>query len=292
MSWHTESVDFAGEEGMLYGELLLPKGEGPFPGAVLCHGMATDHRAMRPSAQRLTRKGIATLTFDFRGHGRSEGFLDGNLAKDVIAALEFLRNHHKIDPERIALVGHSLGAMAAINAASELENIQAMVFLSSPGDIDERMGEFLAPLYHRVMQAGTLIVEFPRFGPLPMLTRIQGIVSRLWMWIRGYQLRIHMMQNQESWITLNPLAAVKKIGAFPKLFVHCEGDKMVPYTGALKLYEKARWPKEILVSKSGFHALPLFPGKLRGKWIAWLVSTLTQAKGGATGFDDEIQIRQ
>lgn len=280
MRWHTESVDFAGDEGMLHGELLLPKGEGPFPGAVLCHGMATDHRAMRPSAQRLTRKGIATLTFDFRGHGRSEGFLDANIAKDVIAALKFLRNHPKVDPERIALVGHSLGAMAAINAASELENIQALVLLSSPADIEDRMGEFLAPLYHHVMRAGSLIIEFPRFGPLPTLSSFHGMVSRLWMWIRGYRVRIKLVPNLDSWGILNPLTTVKKIGAFPKLFVHCAGDKQVPYKGTLKLYEKARWPKEILVAKGGFHASPLFPGKLRDKWIGWLTSTLTQAKEG------------
>ncbi len=275
MRWHAEPVDFTSDEGMLHGELLIPKGEGPFPGAVLCHGATTDLRAMRPSAQRLTRRGIATLTFDFRGHGKSQGFLDAHLAKDVTAALGFLRSHPKVDPERIALVGHSLGAMAAIHAASEQEYIQALVFISSPSDIDVQMEEFLAPLYHKVMQAQGQIIEFPRFGPLPSLSWFHGIVSRLWMWIRGYRMRIHLGQNTESWVTLNPNTAVDKIGASPKLFVHCAGDKQVPYKGTLELYEKARWPKEILVAKGGFHALPLFPGKVREKWIAWLVSHLT-----------------
>ncbi|RLC69447.1 MAG: hypothetical protein DRI26_09100 [Chloroflexi bacterium] len=247
---------------------------------------------MRPSAQRLTRRGIATLTFDFRGHGRSEGFLDANIAKDVTAALRFLRGHPKIDPERIAIVGHSMGAMAAIHAASELENIQALVFISSPADIDVRMGEFLAPLYQRVTEARSLIVEFPRFGPLPLLSWFHGMVSRLWMWIRGYRMRIRLVQNPESWVSLNPLAAIHKIGASPKLFIHCAGDKQVPYEGTLKLYEKARWPKEILIAKGGFHALPLFPGKLREKWISWLVSVLTQAKGGSTRAGREIQTEE
>jgi len=292
MSWHTESVHFASEEGMLHGELLIPTEEGPFPGAVLCHGATTDHRAMRPSAQRLTRRGIATLTFDFRGHGKSEGFLDANVAKDVIAALGFLRSHPKVDPERIALVGHSMGAMAALHAASEVENIQALVFISSPTDIDVRMEGFLAPLYHKVMQAQDHIIEFPGFGPLPLLSWFHGVVSRLWMWIRGYRMRINLAQNPESWVTLNPLTAVHKIGAFPKLFVHCAGDKLVPYEDTLKLYDKAMWPKEILISRGGFHALPLFPGKLREKWIAWLVSTLTQAKGSSGESGSETQSRE
>lgn len=275
MSWHSESIDFSTEQGQLHGEILLPKGEGPFPGAVLCHGMGSDHRAMRPSAQRLVRRGIATLTFDFRGHGRSDGVLDGDLVQDVTAALEFLRRHVKIDPHRIALVGHSMGAMAALHAAAALSNIQALVFLSSPGEINGRFAQVWAPLYPKAVRAGSLIIEFPHIGSFPMLGRLQGMLSRLWMWLRGYRLRINLEKSMESWAKLNPSIAIEKIGAFPKLFVHCKGDKLTPYEGALKLYEKAAPPKEFLLSKGGFHAAPLFPGKLRGKWIAWLVSILT-----------------
>lgn len=275
MRWHTESVDFATEEGTLRGEVLLPKGEGPFPGAVLCHGMGSDHRAMRPSAQRLVRRGIATLTFDFRGHGRGQDFLDENMVRDVIVAVEFMRRHPKVAPERIALVGHSMGALAAIHAAAELQDLGALVSLSSPAETNGRARAIFASFYHKVEQAGSLIIEFPRVGSLPMLGRLRGVISRLWMWIRGYRLRIHVDKTPESWGMTSPLIAVKKIGAFPKLFVHCEGDKLVPYEGALKLYEKADSPKELLVSKGGFHASPLFPGKIRRRWIAWLVSALS-----------------
>lgn len=275
MKWHTETVDFSAEAGTLHGEILLPKGEGPFPGAVLCHGMGSDHRAMRPSAQRLVRRGIATLAFDFRGHGGSEGVLDGDLAQDVMAALKFLRRHVKIDPNRIALVGHSMGAIAALHAAAALANIQALVFLSSPAEINGRFAQVWAVLYPKAVRAGSLIIEFPHIGPLPMLGKFQGMISRLWMWLRGYRLRINLEKSMESWVKLNPATAIEKIGAFPKLFVHCKGDKLTPYEGALKLYEKAGLPKEFLLSKGGFHAAPLFPGKLRGKWIAWLVSILT-----------------
>lgn len=275
MRWHTESIDFPTEQGTLHGEILIPKGDGPFPGAVLCHGMGTDHRAMRPSAQRLVRQGIATLTFDFRGHGKSDGFLDGDLAQDVIAALKILRCHVKVDPSRIALVGHSMGAIAALNAAASITNIRALVFLSSPAEINGRFAQVWAPLYPKAARAGSLIIEFPHIGSLPMLGKLQGMISRLWMWLRGYRLRISLDKSLESWAKLNPAIAIEKIGAFPKLFVHCEGDKLTPYEGAHKLYEKAGSPKEFLLSKGGFHAAPLFPGKLRGKWIAWLVSNLS-----------------
>lgn len=282
MRWHTESVDFSSEDGMLHGELLLPKGEGPFPGTVLCHGMGTDHRAMRPSAQRLVRRGIATLTFDFRGHGRSDGVVDENAPRDVIAALKFLRRHPKINPKRIALVGHSFGALAVILAAAKLRDLQALVSISSPGEVKGQLGEVLASHYRKVAQLDSTIFEYPHCGALPGLGRIQGLVSRLWMWIRGYRLRINWASALRLGMRLK-FVALEQMGDFSKLFVHCEGDKSSPQEGALELYERAHPPKEFLLSKGGFHSTPLFPGKLRDKWITWLVSTLTQVKEGSEG---------
>jgi len=193
---------------------------------------------MRPSAQQLVRRGIATLTFDFRGHGKSEGVLDGDLAQDVMAAMKFLRRHAKIDPRRIALVGHSMGAVAALHAAT-LENIQALVFLSGPTEINGQFTQVWAPLYPKAARTGSLIIEFPRIGPMPMLGSITGILQRLWMFLLGYRLRINLEQNPESWVKLDPLTNIEKIGAFPKLFVHCKGDKWIPHEAALALYEKA-----------------------------------------------------
>lgn len=230
---------------------------------------------MSPSAQRLVRRGIATLTFDFRGHGKSEGVLNGDLAHDVMAAVEFIRHQVNIDPHRIALVGHSMGAMAAIHVATTLQDIQALVSLSSPAEFDSRFAEGWAPLYPKAAQAGSLVIEFPHIGALPMLGKFQGMISRLWMWIQGYRLRINLEESLDSWEKLNPSTNIEEMGAFPKLFIHCKGDKWVPYEGVLELYERAQPPKELLLSEGGFHAAPLFPGKLREKWISWLVSVLT-----------------
>ena len=88
-------------------------------------------------------------------------------------------------------------------------------------------------------------------------------------------MRFHLQNSLKHWGKLAPSIAVERLGAFPKLFVHCKGDGLASYQGALELFAKARPPKELLVSKGGFHALPLFPGRLRRRWIAWLVSVLT-----------------
>ena len=279
MKWHAEPITLATDNGTLQGELLIPEAEGPLPGAVLCHGGGTDHRAMRPSAQRLARQGIATLAFNFRGHGRGDSVLDGDLEKDVLAALEFMRHHPRIDPDRIALVGHSLGALAAIQAAAEQKHLRALVSLSSPSLMIRGMEKVPSALYHKAVKTGSLLLEFPRIGPIPGLGKIPGLIAMLWMWIRGYRLRIHLQDSLKHWGKLRPSVALEKLGALPKLFVHSRGDRLAPYEVALELYEKAGPPKEFMLAEGGSHATPLLPGKLRKRWISWLVSVLTRDRG-------------
>jgi len=277
--WHTESIDFASEEGRLYGELLLPRGEGPFPGAVLCHGMGSDHRAMKPVAQRIVRKGVATLTFDFRGHGKSAGVVDDNIWRDVIAAVKFLRSNAKINPKRVAVVGHSFGAWSAIIAAAKLKDLRALVSISSPGEVENQPDGESASLYRKLTESSRIIFEYPRCGALPGSGRLSGFVSTLWMWIRGYRTRVEWRKALRIGQRLKSVA-LEQMGDFPKLFVHCKGDTVTPYASALDIYERSESPKEFLLSEGGSHSSPLLPGRLREKWVAWLVCALTQVKDG------------
>lgn len=79
------SVSF-GEHERLSGQLLLPNHKEQVPGAILCHGLGSGLEAVRPSALRLAKQGIASFIFDFRGHGRSKGVFDGRQVEDVVEA--------------------------------------------------------------------------------------------------------------------------------------------------------------------------------------------------------------
>ena len=201
--------------------------------------------------------------------------LDGNEAQDVIAAVDFLRHKPEIDLGRIAVVGHSLGAMAAIRAAPEIENLSALVSLSSPSGMGGRVEGFLPSLYHKVAEIGSFILEYPRHGPLPGSGKLLGMISVLWMWLRGYRLYVDWEKSLEFWAKAGLSSAFERLGAFPKLFVHCKGDRATSYQGVLELYRKVAPPKEFFLADGGFHTTPLLPGRLRRRWIAWLVSVLT-----------------
>ena len=278
MRWQTEIIDFTSGDVVLHGELLVPPGSGPFPGAVLCHGMGSDHRAMRPVAQKLVRQGIAALAFDFRGHGKSDGVVDDCIYHDVIAALRFLRGHTRINPKRIALVGHSFGAWVAILAAAAYRDIRALVSISSPGQTRNEPSEEAPALYNKLTNSGRVVFDYPSCGALPGFGRISGVVSTIWMRLRGYRARVNWKRALRVGQRLK-FVALEQMGDFPKLFVHCGGDTVTTYEKALELYVRSEPPKEFLLCRGGTHATPLFPGSVREKWVAWLVSTLNQTSG-------------
>jgi pimeloyl-ACP methyl ester carboxylesterase len=128
----------------LAGTLTLPKGAGPFPAALLIVGSGphdrdealANHRPFLVLADHLTRKGIAVLRYDKRGIGKSTGSADKattlDLAADAQAALAYLKTRKEIDPAKIALIGHSEGAMIAPLIAVQSKDVACVVLLAAP----------------------------------------------------------------------------------------------------------------------------------------------------------------
>ena len=120
-----EVFTFPSGDLALRGKLVLPPGAGPHPAVVLVHGSesysAVDHYFM---PYLFAAHGVATLAYDKRGTGGSEGEYTQNfhvLARDVAAAVEALRARPDIDPELVHLQGGSQGGWIAPLAASHLE---------------------------------------------------------------------------------------------------------------------------------------------------------------------------
>jgi len=102
--------------------LYLAQGAGPHPTVVLLHGYPGNEKNL-DLAQVLRRAGINVLFFHYRGSWGSEGtYSFGHCLEDVESALAFLRSEEsraerRVDPRRIALVGHSLGGFLALETA-------------------------------------------------------------------------------------------------------------------------------------------------------------------------------
>jgi len=104
-----------------------PTGAKGSPAALLCHphpqfGGSMDNNVIYALEQGFTDQGIATLIFNFRGVGQSQGRYDNMKGEvdDVIAALLYLARRPEIDAGRIVLAGYSFGGLMALLALSRL----------------------------------------------------------------------------------------------------------------------------------------------------------------------------
>ncbi len=144
MTDHGVAFDNPSAGVSLSGTLTLPGKATPCPAVILVHGqgpldrdMSIAHlRPFKTLANHLQAKGIASLRYDKRGVGKSEGNFGSvtrkELAGDVVAALAFLERHEAITPGRIGLIGLSEGGVIAPMVASACDDVALVVLLAAP----------------------------------------------------------------------------------------------------------------------------------------------------------------
>lgn len=131
----TTTVTFATSDGVLLaGRLFGPANA--TQGVVLAHMLPADQTSWFAEAEHLGQQGYRVLTFDFRGYcpggdgGCSHGAKDVSATPvDVTAALAFLRAH---GPQRVALVGASMGGTASLVVSAQDAAVPAVITLSAP----------------------------------------------------------------------------------------------------------------------------------------------------------------
>ena len=124
----------------LDGVLIVPDElPGPFASVALCHphpilGGNMDQPLVHRTARALERQGIASLRFNFRGVGESQGaFTMGKREPDdAKAALNLLHAWKSIDSKRIGVMGYSFGATIAVKAALKVKRVRALAMVAPP----------------------------------------------------------------------------------------------------------------------------------------------------------------
>jgi alpha-beta hydrolase superfamily lysophospholipase len=138
-------VRFATTDGVLLsGSLTVPTRQAA-AAVVLVHQFGSDRHDWDGFVPVLDRAGFATLAYDTRGMGRSlsrwpskqryypppdeQRYLE-SMARDLAAALHFLRARRDLDGDRIAVIGASVGANVAYAGSAGPAAARATVALS------------------------------------------------------------------------------------------------------------------------------------------------------------------
>lgn len=136
-----------GDAPQQFGELRVPKGDGPFPVFVVIHGGCWladfDYTYCTRLAAWLTEHGFATWTIEFRRLGDEGGGWPGTFL-DVAHAADALREIAKtkpIDVQRVYAAGHSAGGQLALWLASRGQLLEeSELFVAGSVDIRGVLG--------------------------------------------------------------------------------------------------------------------------------------------------------
>lgn len=154
------------------------------PAVVVMHGWGANASLMLPALVPLHAAGFAVLLMDARCHGQSDGAPFTSLprfAEDIEAGLDWLHQQTSVDSARLAVMGHSVGAGAALLCATRRPDVRAVVSLSAFAHPREIMRSFLAEARVPYLVLGWYVMRhvqavigarFDDIAPLHSMTRL------------------------------------------------------------------------------------------------------------------------
>lgn len=132
----SDTIYLDGSVGKLYTIIERPASSGKVPLVIICHGFSGNCRRpfMNDLSQSIVGQGMATLRFDFNGHGKSDGEFRNMTVLNEIEDLKAVITWAQKQPwvKDISLVGHSQGGVVVSMVSGELGSkvISAEVLLA------------------------------------------------------------------------------------------------------------------------------------------------------------------
>jgi dienelactone hydrolase len=262
-------VTFTSKGYRCFGQFDVPDGFAPgekVP-AIIC---VTGYSGVIPMgeefAQRFVNAGFATLMFDFRYFGMSEGEPRSQLfpleqVEDLRNAITWFSEQPEIDPKRIGLSGVSFGAAVSLFAATYDKRVKAVV---------ARMPAAWTPDFRRVMDPEKWD-RMDMFLLRDRLARYQNGAVNYFKVVspvgepcvlpgkEAYEEYMALSKDSPNWcnqVTIesleksrefDPVSMVHLMAPTALLLIAAEQDSLVPVEAVKAVYEKAQEPKKLSV---------------------------------------------
>ncbi len=235
-----EGVVFYSHNCKLLGTLYRTREKGRRPAAVVLHGFPGFEKNY-DILRALRRLGYHSLIFHYRGAWGSEGkySVTGQI-DDAESALKMLRNRSDVDPDRILLVGHSMGSWLAVNLGAMDKRVIGVISISGGGDMSKRR----------------------------RLDRER--VENTLRFLKGITYESYVEDTRMRAEKYNPVDSIGMISPRPVLIIHGEKDEVVSVDNARVLYEAAQEPKELFIVDGADHVFSYQREAVINKITSWV----------------------
>jgi fermentation-respiration switch protein FrsA (DUF1100 family) len=176
-------------------------------------------------AKELVEAGYDVIVYDSRAHGESEGSrisYGKSEGKDILGAVQFAKNEG-FEPENIAIIGDSTGAVSILMVADQLKNVGALV-------IDTAATDYKPIITRRLWEE--------KFVPPPFSPGIFFFTDTIFR------------------LGIGEVKPIEKLSLVPErkfLFLHGELDETFPVAEARKLKEAASSESKLVIFPNGSH---------------------------------------
>ncbi len=243
-------VTFNSDGFALEGDLEVPPSAARRkPAIIILHdfGGHRDGPQQRWSQAFYSQLGYATLRFDFRGCGDSQGKRAFVLPHDHVAdtrnAVTFMTNRPDIDPARIAVSGTNLGACVGVYAAGLDPRIAAVIAQGGWANGEHMFraihrtpaawDKFVTPILRgRQRKLAEVLVRMHRFDLIPIPVRLRLNIDARTIMEFPVEVGLEM-------IAFNPGELAARIAPRPLLLLHSAKDDVIAVDGSYEMFRAA-----------------------------------------------------
>ncbi|AEF40645.1 alpha/beta hydrolase [Hoyosella subflava] len=271
-----EDIEFTGEGGVTLRGWFYPaeNAQTPAPVIVLVHGMScVKEMHLDDYASVFAQAGLNALVYDHQNFGDSDGTprqeLDPVLQyRDIRNAITYASNRPEVDPARVGIWGTSFAGGHALMVAAIDKRVKAIVsqvpFISGPATLDRLIRPDFLPHVRENFNAdranrfnGGEPTMLAAVTPDPMGQAAMPQPDAYEWFTKTAADRAPNWKNELTARSLelageyNPGSFISQISPTPLLMIVADEDACTPYALALDAYERAREPKQLIVTHGG-----------------------------------------